>query len=85
MHVLILYLSIGFLMNFIGPLAKKINDTLNKVKINQIVDLFIEKPATPFWKVILLEVTLRILIIIFYPLLYLVILIDYINEKKQNH
>jgi len=84
MLILIIYLSIGVFMNIIGPLAKKVNDDIKSVKKHSAEDLLIEKYPVPLWKKILYEIIWRLLIILFYPLLYLIICIDYFQIKNQK-
>jgi hypothetical protein len=68
------YFFLGFLFSFIGPLANLIN-----IEIDAVNRLDESKK-----KKILFEVTLRALVINFFPILYLIILIDYLIEVNKN-
>lgn len=83
MKILAIYLAIGVLMNIIGPLAKKINKEINKIKKPSFTDKLTEKPPVPFWKKILFESILRLFTILLYPILFVIISIDYYRSKKQ--
>lgn len=87
MKILAIYLAIGILMNFIGPLAKKINEEITKIKEPSFADLLTQKPSVPFWKKFLFEVILRLFTILLYPVLFVIISIDYYrsrNQKQEN-
>jgi len=84
MTSLILYLFIGVLNNIIGPLSKKINTEIKSVKKPSLAYLLSEKPPIPFWRKFLFELTLRILTVLFYPIFYVIIIIDSFGSKKKK-
>ena len=70
----LIYFLLGILLNIIGPLAEKIN---SEIRIVHALD-------EPKIKKILFDSILRILIFLFFPLWYIVILIDYYNLVKDE-
>lgn len=72
-------------MNFIGPLSNKITKAINKIKNISLADILTEKPPIPVWKKLLFEMTIRTLVLCFYPLLYIIILIDYLRSNNNEN
>lgn len=80
--VLLGYLFLGLMVNFIGPLAKKINEEFAKLNTSSLVDKLLDKTPTPNWKKILFKSVFRIICFVFYPILYIIITYDYFHSKK---
>ena len=82
--VIIIYLTIGTVLNFIGPVAKYISDTLGELKDQS--GSYINKDGTPpnKEKILLFEIFLRLLLLFFYPLAYVVALLDYSQNLKKE-
>ena len=66
----VIYLTIGVLLVIIGPLARMINER--------------ERTPVQQWKRILLEIVLRILCIALYPIILLVMAVDFHRSKSVN-
>lgn len=84
MTILIIYLSIGILLNIIGPIAKRINKDINEIKTPSLSDLLTENPPLPFWKKFLFEFIMRVFTILLFPLFLIIICIDNFREKNQK-
>lgn len=81
---LFIYLFIGIVFNLLGPLARKIRGSVAEIREPSLSDLVLERDPVPSWKKVAFEVILRALAIVFYPILYLVLLYDYYQEKSQG-
>lgn len=84
MEILAIYLAIGVLVNYIGPLSKKIDEEIVSTKEPSFVDLLKEKPPASFWKIFLFEFILRLFTILLYPILFVIISIDYYRSRNQK-
>lgn len=73
----LIYLVIGLLLNLIGPLARKINDEIIRFKKEYKFRKEWGKYDVPAWKRTGYIFTLRVLGILFYPLLYFILLHDF--------
>ena len=73
------YFIIGIILNFIGPLAKKIKAEIIKIYKPSLSDIILEREPIPLWKRILVISILLTLSLAFYPL---IIPIDYFREKS---
>ena len=82
MIILIIYLLVGAIFNIIGPLTKEIKREKRKLKISSIQNIIRTKKLIPKWKVILFEIFLRILVLLFYPLIFLILLFD--SSRKNS-
>jgi hypothetical protein len=82
--VILIYLLIGFILNFFGLLAKKITEAIKEVKRSSVWGTVIGKPKKPKWKIVVFEIILRGLAFLFYPILYVILLIDYLQGKQQH-
>ena len=76
---IIIYLALGVLMNFIGPLASKINRERNKISL---YDSLTEREP-PLYKKILFQIIVRTIAILFYPVLYIGLIVDYYRSKRN--
>ena len=82
--VILIYLAFGIILNLIGPLANKIREQNKKLKIRSLADPFASKKSIPKWKIILVDFIIRFLTLLFFPILYLVITIDFFRDKSPN-
>lgn len=73
---LIIYLTIAVLSNTIGPLAKKVNSVVKETRSMTITRL-INKPNAKKREDLFIEIILRTLAILFFPILYISLLIEY--------
>jgi hypothetical protein len=73
---LISYLSIGILSNIIGPSAKKLNSVVKETRSATITRL-LNKPKVKKREDLFIEVILRILAILFFPILYISLVVEY--------
>ena len=78
---ILIYLIIGVLLKIVGPLAKKIMEAISNYKKPSFADKLSGREPKSKWPIILFELTFRILILLFYPILYLIITIDYFHSK----
>lgn len=78
------YLALGLVFCLIGPLSKRIKETIAKHTLPSSSDIFLGTPPVPLGKKILIIVVLFTVSIAFYPLFYVVIIIDYFREKSFN-
>lgn len=80
-----IYIVLGFISNFTGPLARKINNEIRFVKTPSSVDvqgrlhLAVNSTTQTIY-----EIILRTLNIILYPILYIMMGIGYINLKRTH-
>jgi hypothetical protein len=81
---LCIYLFIGIALNFIGPVAKIIRKEILDLKDPSRVYIFYDKHIVSKRKILAFEVVIRLLIILFFPIAYLVALIDYYSELKKK-
>lgn len=79
---ILVYLIIGILLTIVGPVAKRINAEIQKMKDASIINIILEKKPVPEWKIFLLRLTLKVLIIILYPIFYLAIGIDIFSSDS---
>jgi len=84
MKIIIIYLIAGVIFNIIGPLTKVIKREVLKLEIISIPDIIRNDKPIPKWKVILFEITLRLLILFFYPLLFLFLKIDLHRQSSSE-
>lgn len=82
MTFLIIYLSIGVLMNFIGPVAKHMNKKIEEVRNLELYEILTDRPQTPKYKKIIYELYLRAITVLLYPILIILIFIDFLRPKK---
>ena len=80
--LLIIYLTIGLLSNVIGPVANRLNKTIKETRSAKITRL-INKPAAKKREDLFIEVMLRILTILFFPVVYVALLIEFFRFKFQ--
>lgn len=73
---MIFYLSIGIISNFIGPLAKRVNNITKGTRSTTISKL-LKKPKVKKREDLFIEVVLRILTILFFPIIYIIIAIEF--------
>lgn len=79
--LIIVYLAVGFLLNLIGPLAKMVNKKIKEIKEPSFADVLLERKPISKIKIVWAEFVLRIFIFLFYPVLYLIIFIDFVRPK----
>lgn len=81
--IILIYLSIGVLLSFIGPLSKKINHEIQRFKSPNIYSF--RKVENPHRKqaIFFFESFMRLITILFYPILYVILLIDFIKSEKD--
>lgn len=82
MYILI-YLLLGIIFNIIGPIAKKTKASIFKLKSSSMANYLSEGTAYPQWKIISIIFTFRALILFFYPLFFIILLIDYYRNKNK--
>lgn len=76
---IIIYLTLGLLFNFFGPLAKFVKRGLLQLESNDITNIITGKPTASNFKKKLFEAILRLLVLLLYPLVFILVLLD----KKQ--
>ena len=82
---LLIYLITGFLLTFIGPIAKKIKSSFEKIKLdNEQASLEIEEESNQKWRIIAFASFMRLLNILFYPASIIIISIDYFSDKRRK-
>jgi hypothetical protein len=75
---LIVYLFIGIMSNFLGPLAKEVDNMILKYKSQHLANILLGKPSTaPKWKRASFEIVIRLIVVILYPVLYVLMAVDY--------
>ncbi len=79
------YLIIGLVSNLVGPLAKNFEKSLHDLKYSH-MDGFYENgnPPVPKHKLIQFEVLFRIFILVGFPFLYSIVIIDDIKYRKRK-
>lgn len=85
MVLLSIYLLLGLLLNFVGPLSHKIKKGFSKADWQK-VRCSISEPErynNLKLRVAAFKIFLSLLVVICYPLLYLVLAIDYFRRKKR--
>lgn len=83
-EAILIYLAIGVLLSIIGPLAREFTKEIKQIEREAIFDEFFKKEPTPSWIIVLLKVITRASSIVFYPIFYLMIAIDYVRIKSAN-
>ena len=83
---ILIYLLLGIVLHFVGPLGKKIKKQLSATKRkisvqDAVLSYAMEQTPTPQWKMIAFEVIVRLLSIVFFPLFYLILIIDHYRHK----
>jgi hypothetical protein len=73
---LTIYLILGLIFNIIGPIAKKTKASIFDLKSSSMANYLSEGKAYPQWKIVAVIITFRTLILIFYPLFFVILLID---------
>jgi hypothetical protein len=81
--ILIVYVSFGIISNIMGPLADEINDMIKQIRRANSTPT-IQKKLLLKKKAIVGEITLRVLTILFYPILYPILLQHLIITKKHK-
>lgn len=80
-----IYISLGLLSNFGGPLARKINQEINIVKTPSYVDAGGNiNLAVKLKTQILFEIILRMLNLALFPVLYFMMGIGYFRFQKRS-
>jgi hypothetical protein len=75
MYILI-YLLLGVIFNFIGPIAKKTKASIFNLKSSSMANYLSEGKAYPQWKIISVIITFRTLVLLFYPIFFIILIID---------
>jgi hypothetical protein len=78
---IVLYLSLGLFFNIFGPIAKKTKISIFKLKSSSLANYLSDGKAYPKWKIISVIVTFRTLILLFYPIFFIILYIDYSRNK----
>ena len=73
---IIIYLTIGVLSNIIGPLAKKVNKIVKETRSSTITRL-INKSNAKRREDLLIEIILRTLTLLFFPILYISLVVEF--------
>lgn len=83
--IVLIYIIIGVILNFIGPVAKFIRDTIKDLHDQS--ESYINKDGTASSKrkIVLAEIFLRWLVLLLYPFAYLVVLIDCSKKSSKKH
>ena len=88
MEWFVLYILIGVVLNFVGPLATRVRDEVAKDRrkgdSEKLVDAILHRNPVPEWKLVAFEVTLRGLTLVAFPLLICVILIDKVRSGRPD-
>lgn len=84
MLTLLIYLTIGVVLILIGPLAQKIKAVIIRLELDSKIRKSWRKEIITNWKIITFIAILKILGILFYPLLYILLIQDYFFKRKQN-
>ena len=82
---LIIYLSGGILLNFYGEFAEMIRSDLRNYKHQSSVNPDNKNPGNLRFKLIVVEIVLRLLIIILFPVVLVVMIIDKIRGGKRTN
>ena len=78
------YLILGLIFCLIGPLSRRVKESISKHTLPSPSDIFLGKPPVPLGKKLLIIVALFTVSIAFYPFFYVVIVIDYFRKKSFN-
>ncbi|MFZ4796631.1 MAG: hypothetical protein ACOYMA_04000 [Bacteroidia bacterium] len=78
---LIIYLLLGVIFNIIGPIAKKTKASFLDVKSNSMANYLSDGIEPPKWRIFFFQVFFRLLIMLFYPIFFVIILIDIYRKK----
>lgn len=85
--LMLTYLLLGILLNFLGPLAKRIREEIDELNADlraiSFADKLLDRKPIPSWKKIAFEIILRLLCLTAYPILYIVLVIDYFRSKRE--
>ena len=76
------YFVIGIILNIIGPLAQKMKEEIIKIYKPSLSDIILEREPIPLWKRMSVITVLLILSVVFYPVLFIIITIDYFRKKS---
>jgi len=76
------YLFIGIILSFFGKAAREINNEIKDLKHPDIDRLIDEGHIYAPHKYFLFEFTMRMFLLILWPFLYTILLIDFINESR---
>jgi hypothetical protein len=79
----LIYLLLGIFFNLVGPIAKKTNASIIKLKSSSMANYLSEGKTYPQWKIISFIITFRALILFFYPLFFIILIIDYYRNKNK--
>ncbi len=80
----LIYIIIGVISNIVGPLATRLNAMINeKIRNQPLVDILTETKPPSKQKRIFAEIVVRTITVLFYPVFYVVIMIDNYREKKR--
>lgn len=82
--ILIIYLAIGILSLLVGPIANRIKRDILDLKLKLSLQASAGIKTASKRRVMMLEVFSRLLIILFHPLFYTILLIDYFRSKKKD-
>jgi hypothetical protein len=80
---MIAYLMTGILSNFIGPAAKKVNSVFKQTRSATITRL-LNKSVAKKREDLFIEVILRILTILFFPILYIALVVEFFRFKYTS-
>ena len=81
--ILIIYIAIGILSILVGPIANRIKRDILDLKLKLSLQNSAGIKTASKRRVLLFEVFFRLLIILFHPLFYCILLIDYYRSKKR--
>lgn len=72
----------GILFNIIGPLAKDLKMEMLRLKAHSITNMVLEKKPVSKTKVFLYELGFRFAYLLFYPVFFAAMFIDYLRGKS---
>ena len=81
--ILIIYIAIGILSILVGPIANRIKRDILDLKLKLSLEAEAGIKSASKRRVMMFEVFFRLLIILFYPLFYGILLIDHFRSKKR--
>jgi hypothetical protein len=84
-QIISIYLFCGLLSNFVGPVSRRIKEEFRKTELQTALYLLAAPEVYEQRKnrILPLKIIFRLLVLLFYPIFFLIVLFDYYREKRH--